>query len=790
MDWLLFFLKLKPQKNSKNMIQEKNKNRRKWIVAIAIVVSSFASAYGSSSPDEVYVSPKGNDTNTGTLSSPVKTLGRAVAVLAEKYKRAAFGEAIIWLNSGIYSQLNTVEINPELFGGKQVRITIASKEKGKVQLSGGHQIPSNLFKKVADPALLQRLHANAAGKIFAADLKGTGLEEAFIQNLDDQSAWDARKANFSFVSWGAHLLKLAQWPNRGYAHIGEVLDIGPTTRMLKPGELPKEYSRENPTGAKFKTLEQTDWSKWDNEFAYSGDVVLEGYTHNDWYFQVERVGNLKDGLIQLLHHTRYGVVNNPKLIPRRVRFVNLLSELDEPGEWYFDHRTKAFFVYPIAPITATMQLSVLGGETMLSAQGLNHFTIKNIVFENGGDLAVELDSCNNSLLAGCTFRNFQGRGFSIKGGKKNGVTGCDFYGLHSAGTLSGGNRKTLEPAGHYMVNNEIYDCRLRGYGAVGLSGVGIQFAHNVMHDMNGAVSFSGSELIIEYNEFYNMGWEMGDWNVVYIGADWASWGNEVRYNFVHHLMEMPGAYPVEGFRNDDLGMGVNFHGNIFYKSGRGSIAFSGAGNVCKNNIAIETPTVWQAHLPAMGAKEIQQKWEELKPYDNGELKRGDKGDFLWRAEQIVGKMGWLFEPYVSKYPTLKKIMNDGNPWAPSFAEINHNYVSRQDTAKGFYTHRGSIDAMPATALWEFPFKIDVNKAFVDPSTLNFKLKKDFRLVKGFEPIDFEKIGLYTDQYRASVPDKDQYRKKIKDRFEGIQSSGGRYDVKEAYKIYPPATYSK
>ena len=71
-------------------------------------------------------------------------------------------------------------------------------------------------------------------------------------------------------------------------------------------------------------------------------MLVEGYLSNDWYFQRERVGRIEGDVIQLLRHTRYGI--DDKLgIPRRVRVVNVLYELDQPGEWYFDHADGTLF---------------------------------------------------------------------------------------------------------------------------------------------------------------------------------------------------------------------------------------------------------------------------------------------------------------------------------------------------------------------------------------------------------------------------------------------------------------
>jgi hypothetical protein len=79
------------------------------------------------------------------------------------------------------------------------------------------------------------------------------------------------------------------------------------------------------------------------------------------------------------------------------------------------------------------------------------------------------------------------------------------------------------------------------------------------------------------------------------------------------------------------------------------------------------------------------------------------------------------------------------------------------------------------------------RAFVDPKALDFRMKPDFKPAGGFKPIPFEKIGLYIDEHRTSMPDKNKYRTATRKRFEGTPS----YDPKAKYdpktinqRLYP------
>ena len=53
--------------------------------------------------------------------------------------------------------------------------------------------------------------------------------------------------------------------------------------------------------------------------------------------------------------------------------------------------------------------------------------------------------------------------------------------------------------------------------------------------------------------------------------------------------------------------------------------------------------------------------------------------------------------------------------------------------------------------------------FEDPSVLNFNYTSD-QTAKQLPDIQFERIGLYQDAYRTNPPNKNRYRKTVRDKF--------------------------
>jgi len=738
------------------------------LLAVAVVATVNASGR------ELFVSPVGDDANPATKARPFRTLEAARDAL-RRSKPA--GGATVWLMAGRHHRTTTFELTRADSGVAGAPIVYRGVPGGRAVLAGGHRLDASKFRLVEDRQTTARLSPVARGKVLAASVP-QGLGEVLFPG----------KGRYGMLSFNGQLLALARWPNRGYHHVRTVLDKGPTTRWLKPGEAPAPYSEAHPTGGKFTTRETWNHKAWAREFARTGDMLVEGYLHNDWYFQRERVGRIEAEAIQLLRHTRYGIVGDHiPGVPRRVRLVNVLYELDEPGEWYYDRPTRTLLLWPIAPMTAMTDLTVLGGPTLVSLESTEYVTVRDLTIENGGELAVRVRGGRGNVIGGCTIRSFLGRGVRIDGGRDNGIRGCDLCGLETAMSVTGGDRKTLTGCGNYAINCDIHRCRRRGYGAIGCSGVGIRFAHNLVHDMNGAVLFNSSnDFVMEYNEFYNMGWEMGDWNVAYCGAQWWTYGNVLRYNFVHHLMEMPGAYPVIAFRGDDGDAGTSVIGNVFYKTGRAAVAFHGAGNRIVGNVILGVPIAWSSWIGAKTEDEVRKAWDKLKAYDRGELRRGDKGDYLWRTEKVVGKEGWKREPWRTRYPLLAEVMATGNPWAQTLCEFRGNYAHIVRTP--IYVHRGSPKDLPNNCRWEPPLPLDPQKACVDPASLNFAFRPGFKPAAGFARIPFERIGLRVSEFRRHVPSKDAYRRAVRKRYEGVRSTGGRYNPDTINRRYPLPVY--
>lgn len=765
---------------------------------------------GSSLPHQAkewHVSPDGDASGIGTQASPFATPVQArdaIRAFRIENKDSVEPHTVIF-HTGRYRIDKTFVLGSNDGGRKGAPTIYRAMPGSTVSLHGGVEIDTQRFRGL-NAAEASRLPDVAKGQVVVAQLK----DQAVIQALG------RGQGRYGMLVSNEHTLQLARWPNRGFTHLDRVVEMGPTLRWLTRGEKPPAYSYDKPVGGRFTLLEEANVDAWQDELARTRDIRQGGYLSNDWTEDKNQLARISDdGVIQLLDATRYGIGGvkyrggfaspgeEPRFLKhRRLYFMNLLCELDMPGEWYFDRGENKLYLWPIEKDLSKTQLTIPGGSALIKLQDASHVIFRDIVFENGGRLGVSIQRGGHNTLAGCTFRNFTGKAIDIEGGEHHTVNACTVYNVQSGLTVRGGDLKTLTPCNHTITNSEFKRFRGRGYGGIGLNGCGITFRNNLYHSMNAAIKYEGALIRFVNNEFYNVGWEMGDWNVLYQGADkWCN-GNVVENNFFHHMMEEPQRHPIIAVRNDDGGTGTTYQSNLFYKTGRGAISFGGPSNHILDNIVLETSLLWwTARLPTSG-EAIRREYEQIaEEFESGRYPRGGKEDSVYNVEQVVGKRGWEKPPWSTSFPAFKRYMSE-NPFAQSYGSMLNNYHNLANPDRPYrvvHIHKhwalpqqDSDDAdkptsmadMPATFKHNAPMPIDMQASFRDPSKLDFRLKPGVKLLPGFRAFDLAEVGLFKSTLRPNPPNPEAYRAAVYTRYQSTKSWGGRYDPETAYLRYP------
>jgi hypothetical protein len=225
----------------------------------------------------------------------------------------------------------------------------------------------------------------------------------------------------------------------------------------------------------------------------------------------------------------------------------------------------------------------------------------------------------------------------------------------------------------------------------------------------------------------------------YIGRNPSDRGNIVRYNFFDHCgnknrMNM-------GIYCDDSSADVLVFGNVFNDmlTDHGVI-FSNTGwnLVMKNNIIINPlshTAVNSAHYytwAAAGAKDMF----------------GENGLIRKRLEKEID---FRSPPYSTRYPALLPyldVIQENKEWEGmrSRGNILENNVIVGGPDNPIKLLGGKYAQTEGIHNWV----TKEDPGFVDMKNKNFTLKKDakvFAIIKGFEPVPFDQMGLFKDQFR-------------------------------------------
>lgn len=118
-------------------------------------------------PLGIYVAIDGGDENPGTEAEPFRTLDRARNAIRALKKSRGFraGGITVWIRGGVYHLNKIFELSGEDSGSPAAPIEYRAYGRDKVWLSGGRRIATSHFRPVTDPAVLERIGAEALRRI-------------------------------------------------------------------------------------------------------------------------------------------------------------------------------------------------------------------------------------------------------------------------------------------------------------------------------------------------------------------------------------------------------------------------------------------------------------------------------------------------------------------------------------------------------------------------------------------------------------------------------------------------
>ena len=275
--------------------------------------------------------------------------------------------------------------------------------------------------------------------------------------------------------------------------------------------------------------------------------------------------------------------------------LNVLEELDTPGEWYLDRKRGILYFWPPSDISKGHP-TVSTVHDLIYLDHVSHVTLRGLTLETCRSTGVTVEGGDHNLIANCTIRNTGSQGAIVADGTNNGLQSCDITETGDGGvSLSGGDRKTLTPAHNFVVNCRIwrYSRWSRTYRpGVGIDGVGNRIAHCLIYDApHNAILLGGNDHLIEYNEIHHVCLETGDAGAFYMGRDWTMRGNVVRYNYFHDIGGSAGVkgefHDAMAIYLDDTAAGTTVFGNVCVRAGHAVMVGGGRDDNVSNNIFVD-----------------------------------------------------------------------------------------------------------------------------------------------------------------------------------------------------------
>jgi parallel beta-helix repeat protein len=642
---------------------------------------------------EFFVATSGNDRNPGTIDKPFASLECARDAIRDLNRKGTLppGGITVLIRGGTYNLPKTFELTERDSGSPGAPITYRAYRKEAVHLTGGEQVTG--FKPLKDPAILARLDAAARGKVWQVNLKASGIFDFGELKRRGFSASGIPAALELF--YNGKPMTLARWPNGGWTKIAAASDGQNGDRFAYAGDRP---------------------AKW----LQADDLWLHGYWCWDWADQYVRVASINTQAREIVTHGP-DVVFGYKT-GARFYALNVLEELDQPGEWYLDRTGGTLYFWPPAPIKAGKTfVSLLPG--VISLRNTSYVTLRGLTIEYCRASAVTVRGGDHNRIAGCIIRNAGNSGVIIEGGSSNGVQGSDIYQCGESGViLSGGDRRTLTAAGNYAINNRIHDFSQwsRTYTpGVDISGVGNRIANNLIYNApHSAILLRGNDHVVEYNEIHHVCLETSDAGAFYMGRDYTERGNILRYNYFHDLMQGE----VMAIYLDDFASGTTVYGNVVFKAGRGVLLGGGRDNSVKNNVFIDC--LQPSFLDARGTN-----WAR-KYFDGTDTALSDR----------LKAVNYREPPFSKRYPELLRLYDkdpalpEGNVFANNVFAGGPGLEIRRDVPGGTVKVEKNL--------------VGGDPRFVDRARNNFQLKDDSPALRlGFRRIPMERIGLSRDEFR-------------------------------------------
>ena len=570
--------------------------------------------------------------NIAPCANPL-SVAREKVRAAQERGLASNGVEVVFA-PGEYAVSETAVFKREDSGSPGAKVVYRADRPGAMTFSGGRSLDVSRFRRITDEKTLARLSPDARERVRVADLSG------LLPSLDP---WPDRVTTppAPWLYADGEPLELARWPNKTSERGNWARFTTPHRTGVQDGCRKGRHSSKMTPGSFFCPDARAD--RWD----VSSGVWLFGYWTHDWAYDTLRVASVMptptNRIVALAAPHGYGVgAGTWGAKERRYYAVNLLEELDSPGEWWLDRAARRLYLLPPSGFPKVdLQLAVFDRPFAILENAHDiEFRNLELAYSHCAETAIELrGECENVVLDGCDIRCIGGSGVQLSGRRnvfRNGRV------LHAGGAgvrIRGGDRATLTRADNVVENSEIahYGRFVRTYAAgVDFTGVGQTVRGCRIHDApHNAILYGGNDSLIQSNEIYRVLLETGDAGAIYTGRDTSTLGNVIEGNRLHDLGgDEELMHCTMGIYFDDCDWGDAVLDNVFERLG--TAVFIGGGNLhpvvgnrmtdCAVGIHMDARGVtWRQKRRAFLPNAQGESWQygKLKPFDPLKCAWGD-----------------------------------------------------------------------------------------------------------------------------------------------------------------------
>ena len=683
----------------------------------------------------IFVATDGNDSNNGTIDAPFATLERAKQEVRSIKNTVGAGKngIMVMIRGGEYKLENSLKFTEADSGTAETPITYRNYMDEEVKFTGGMHIPGSAFKKANDERVKRIVDTSARDKIYSVNLHDLGVdkmpERALLGSSSDTAQLRRIYPEFANLltrgsDYELFVDGVAMTPAR-YPNGEENMKIKEWTGLVTTGKSDEEIEAiKNIPEDKRQTFEVLPTDERSKNWTNAKDALVWGLFGQDWADATIPVKEVTDkGVIITKYLSHYGGREGAPFY-----IYNLIEELDSPGEYYLDKDSGILYFYPDGDIS-DMEINLsLMTDSAVSLNKCSYVNFKNLDFTVFRGRIFYLENAENIVIDSSEISYTAAQAVYMNGGKNNGVKNCYIHDTNGGVRVYGsGDKVTLTPGGTYVENCEFenYSRLTKTYNyAIGLhGGVGNRMSYNEVHGApHAAISANGNNMVVEYNEVYDVCKETDDAGAFYVGREGMTRGNVMKYNYFHDIgSSISGTMGVRAIYFDDGFSSYDVIGNVLENiAGAGIFIGSGRDFIVYNNIFINCTT------PIRGSH--YSNLEALTDIEDPENQKIIKSD-IWKEA----------------YPELYE-MKPEDKMTPAGNVFDTNLLYKSGANQ-------IVESLKRTGLEKDNYETSEDPGFYDAEEGNYLLKKDapiFDELPGFKPVPFTRMGRYSQRAKERI----------------------------------------